>query len=77
MIPPSQNLQQALQMQQSMAQQQPQDPLMQALQHQAMTGDLLKQTADHKMKLLKIRQKYGRVQMRPGFQAQAAPQGAY
>ncbi|PWT87983.1 MAG: hypothetical protein C5B54_11330 [Acidobacteria bacterium] len=70
MIPPSIQMQQALAMQRAM--QKPRDPLMDALGHQAMIGDMLKETAQHRMKMVKLRQKYqGQIQGMNG------PQGGY
>ncbi len=63
MIPPNQQQQQALMMQWGM--QRPEDPLLQALSQQAMAGDMLKETANHKMKMLKMRMKYGKAQQGP------------
>lgn len=68
MIPPSQQMQQAQAMQRGM--QRPEDPLLQALSHQQMMGDMLKETASHKMKMLKMRMKYG-----GGVQQTGPPQG--
>lgn len=71
MIPPSQQMRQAMLMQRAMGQGQQPDPLMQALSRQAMMGDMLKQTATHKMKMLKLKQKYA-AQLQP--QGQVPPQ---
>jgi hypothetical protein len=70
MIPPSMQQQQAMQMQRGMMQQRPEDPLLQALSQQAMAGEMLKETANHKMKMIKLRAKYGGM-----MGAQPQPQG--
>ena len=74
MMPPNAQTQQAMLMQRAL--QKPQDPLLAALQHQAMMGEVLKATADHKLKMLKLKQKY-QSQMGPmGPQGQGpAPMG--
>lgn len=57
-------------MQRMMTQQQgkPEDPLMQALSRQAMMGEMIKETANHKLKMLKLHMKYGN-----GLQQSAPP----
>lgn len=73
MIPPNQAARQALQMRQQMMMngQQPEDPLMQALGRQQMLGDMLKETAGHHLKMLKMKIKYGNA-----MQPQGPPPGA-
>lgn len=56
MIPPNQNVQQAQQITRSMASQQ--DPLLAALSKQKFMGEAIKQTADHKLKMHKLKQNY-------------------
>ena len=60
MIPPSQQMQQAQAMQRAMMPQgRPEDPLLQALSQKAMEGDMLKEKAQHMMKMIKLKMKYG------------------
>jgi len=73
MIPPDANQQQAMMMQRMMAPQgRPEDALLAALSQRAMMGDMLKETATHKMKMLKLKMKYGQGLQQTGPQA---PQG--
>ena len=44
---------------QQMMQQQQQDPLMAALGHQQMLGEMMSKTAKYKMEMYKLKQKYG------------------
>ena len=61
MIPQNDMQMRAMMAQRAMMQQQqnPQDALLQALGKQAMMGDMLKETANYKMKMLKLKMKYG------------------
>lgn len=72
MIPPNQNVQQAQQITRSMAPQQ--DPLLAALSKQKFVGEALKQTADHKLKMHKLKQNY---QKQMGGGGQPPQQGGY
>lgn len=73
MIPSSLQARQAMAVQAAMQRNGPQaDPLMQALTRQQMMGDMLKQTASHKMKMLKLRMKYGNALQEPS----APPMGS-
>lgn len=58
MIPPTQAMRQAMMMRQQMMQGQS-DPLLEALGRQKMMGEGLAHTADYKMKMYKLKQKYG------------------
>lgn len=58
-IPPSMMQRQALQAQSAMMPRpNPQDALLQALSAQALQGEMQKETANFKIKMLKLRQKY-------------------
>lgn len=79
MIPPTQQMQQAMAMQRVMGQGQQPDPLMQALSKQAMMGEAMRLTAEHKIKMLKLKQKYAG-QMQPpqgGGPMGGNPNGGY
>jgi hypothetical protein len=58
MIPPTQQMQQAMMMQKVMGQGRPEDPLLQALSQHAMMGDMAREKAQHMIKMIKMRQKY-------------------
>jgi hypothetical protein len=70
---------QAMQAQQAMMPRpNPQDALLQALSAQALQGEMMKETANFKMKMLKLRQKYQGGTPPMGGQPQGGmnPQGA-
>ena len=57
-----------------MPQRKPEDALLEALSQQALQGEMMKESANYKMKMLKLRMKYGSGQSQQG-PAQRGPQG--
>lgn len=66
MIPPSMQQQQAMRAQQAMMPRpNPGDALLQALSAQAAQGEMMKETAQYKMKMVKLKMKYAQGQQPP------------
>jgi hypothetical protein len=79
MIPPSMQQQQAMRAQQAMQPRpNPADALLQALSAQAAQGEMMKETAQYKMKMIKLKMKYSGQPMGPqGPMGGQGPQGVY
>ena len=73
MIPPNQATQQAMMMQRQLTQRRPEDQLLQALSQHQMAGEMIKERANHAIKMLKLKMKYGRGGMQQPIPAMTQP----